>query len=147
MHICPSSRRTTVLHCKYGQLTESQMSLKKKPHPPPAQSVLLTMGSQSGINSYLFTPRGLQDHTPASEIPTQEPQEAVFSWLQGPSWTSRVWNSLLDGRRRRRRRSFPSSRIFKFLGLFTFFLQHFSLYFDSAAPVKPFVSWILWSAV
>lgn len=31
-----------------------------------------------------------------TEIRTQEPQEVVFSWLQGPSWTSRVWNSVLD---------------------------------------------------
>lgn len=56
MHICPSSKRTTVLHCKYGQLTESyRQALKRSPtHLLLSQFCLQWAANQESIHICLL---------------------------------------------------------------------------------------------
>lgn len=126
MHICPSSKRTTVLHCKYGQLTESyRQALKRSPtHLLLSQFCLQWAANQESIHICLLleafrTTPPLRNTYPKS---LRKQSSVGFRDPAGPRgsgtacWMEGGW-----------RRSFPSSRIFKFLGLFRVFLQHFSL--------------------
>lgn len=56
MHICPSSKRTTVLYCKYGQLTESyRQALKRSPtHLLLSQFCLQWAANQESIHICLL---------------------------------------------------------------------------------------------
>lgn len=55
-HICPSSKRTTVLHCKYGQLTDSyRQALKRSPtHLLLSQFCLQRAANQESIHICLL---------------------------------------------------------------------------------------------
>lgn len=121
MHICPSSKRT-VLHCKYGQLTESyRQALKRSPtHLLLSQFCLQWAANQESIHICLLleafrtTPplRNTYPRASGSSLQLASGTQLDLEGLEQPAG----W-----------RRSFPSSRIFKFLGLFRVFLQHFSL--------------------